>query len=79
VKPTLSKGVMTMKFMKRKSDADIQLREEAEKRRKLIDNAWTSEGMKIYRYVNTFVCLSVYECKYVCIYVRRNRHCLRYI
>jgi hypothetical protein len=69
VKPALSKGVMTMKFMKRKSDADIQLREEAEKRRKLIDNAWTSEGMKIYRYVNIFVCLSVYEWNYVCIYV----------
>lgn len=44
-KASLSKGVMTMKFMKRKSDADAEGKEMAEKRRKQLDSAWASEGM----------------------------------
>ena len=46
-KATLSKGVMTMKFMKRKSDADAEGKQMAEKRRKQLDSAWTSEGMHV--------------------------------
>lgn len=44
VKTTLSKGVMTMKFMKRKADADLESINIAEKRRKQLDSAWISEG-----------------------------------
>ena len=43
-KTTLSKGVMTMKFMKRKADADQEAVNFAEKRRKQLDSAWTSDG-----------------------------------
>lgn len=43
-KTTLSKGVMTMKFMKRKADADQEAVNVAEKRRKQLDSAWTSDG-----------------------------------
>jgi M-phase phosphoprotein 6 len=44
VKTTLSKGVMTMKFMKRKADADLESINIAEKRRKQLDSAWISDG-----------------------------------
>jgi hypothetical protein len=44
IKTTLSKGVMTMKFMKRKADADLESINIAEKRRKQLDSAWISDG-----------------------------------
>ena len=44
VKTSLSKGVMTMKFMKRKADADLEAISAAEKRRKMLDSSWISEG-----------------------------------
>ena len=43
-KTTLSKGVKTMKFMKRKADADQEAVIFAEKRRKQLDSTWTSDG-----------------------------------
>ena len=44
IKTSLSKGVMTMKFMKRKADADLEAIAAAEKRRKMLDSSWISEG-----------------------------------
>lgn len=44
VKTSLSRGVMTMKFMKRKADADLEAITAAEKRRKMLDSSWISEG-----------------------------------
>lgn len=44
LKTTLSKGVMTMKFMKRKADADLESINIAEKRRKQLDSSWISDG-----------------------------------
>lgn len=52
IKPTLSKSVMTMKFMKRKSDADLEVAQEAEKRRKLLDSSWTAEKEVQEQYIN---------------------------
>ena len=42
-KLTLSKGIMTMKFMKRKTEADQAAVDEAAKRRKLLTTEWSSE------------------------------------
>ena len=44
VKTALSKGVMTMKFMKRKADANFEATQMAEKRRKQLDSSWTTDG-----------------------------------
>jgi hypothetical protein len=44
VKTSLSKGVMTMKFMKRKADADLEAITAAEKRRRALDSSWISAG-----------------------------------
>jgi M-phase phosphoprotein 6 len=44
VKTSLSKGVMTMKFMKRKADADLEAITAAEKRRRALDSSWISDG-----------------------------------
>lgn len=44
VKTSLSKGVMTMKFMKRKADADLEAIFVAEKRRRALDSSWISDG-----------------------------------
>eukprot|EP00607_Mallomonas_marina_P010835 CAMPEP_0182421058 /NCGR_PEP_ID=MMETSP1167-20130531/6260_1 /TAXON_ID=2988 /ORGANISM="Mallomonas Sp, Strain CCMP3275" /LENGTH=187 /DNA_ID=CAMNT_0024597799 /DNA_START=183 /DNA_END=742 /DNA_ORIENTATION=+ len=39
----LSKGVLSMKFMKRKIESDSQLREEAQKRRRALESQWSNE------------------------------------
>ena len=44
VKTALSKGVMTMKFMKRKADADFEATQMVAKRRKQLDSSWTTDG-----------------------------------
>ena len=46
VKTALSKGVMTMKFMKRKADANLEAAQMAEKRRKQLDSSWTTDGQR---------------------------------
>ena len=46
VKTSLSKGVMTMKFMKRKAEANLEAVQMAEKRRKQLDSAWTTDGTR---------------------------------
>jgi hypothetical protein len=55
-KASLSSTVMAMKFMKRKSDADAEAHEQAEKRRKLLDSQWTSEGTQVTSSNNGLVC-----------------------
>eukprot|EP01041_Mallomonas_annulata_P008690 gene8690-17949_t len=43
----LSKGTMSMKFMKRKADANQQEKENISKRRKLLESEWSNESGNI--------------------------------
>ena len=63
VKTVLSKGVMTMKFMKRKADADMEAVQMAEKRRKQLDSVWTSDGIRHKYMIITAVPNAIYALK----------------
>lgn len=46
-KQVLSKNVMNMKFMKRKEETNVQSKEDASKRRRLLDNSAGATGMDV--------------------------------